>query len=101
MTTEVRVWTKEEISTSLQTNDAFLARSIVKLFEFQTYDEQATEYTRHHNNVGFNGVDAPFLSSLAKWYEQKGFLTPKQTARARRQMKKYAGQLTRIANNNN
>jgi hypothetical protein len=66
--------------------------------------------TKHHNGVGFNGRDAAILSSFAKqimsWeatsnprYPQP--LSPKQFDLARRMMPKYAGQLARIAEENN
>jgi hypothetical protein len=77
-------------------------RAILVLFDRQTESEQVDETTKEHNGVGFNGADAPFLSSLAKWIKGSRRpngqrLSPRQRTRARRQLAKYAGQLARIA----
>lgn len=92
-------WTKDEILHLLETNDKMVIRSIVKIFEKQTEDEQQTDSTNHHNGVGYNGVDAEFMSSLAKQVLAGKKLTEKQMVHARKKIKKYAKQLTRIANN--
>ena len=89
--------TKELIQTRMATNDAWLYRAVVSIFERQTADEQNAETTAHDNGVGFTSADAPLLSSFAKQITARGFLTPKQKAFAVKKMHKYAGQLLRIA----
>jgi len=74
-----------------------LANALVALYHRQTADEQAAGDTRHNNGVGFTGHDAPVLTSIAQWYMDKGFVTPKQGELIRKKIKKYAGQLARIA----
>lgn len=91
-------WKKEEIKALLEQSDKMVMRSIVKIFEKQTEDEQRSEQTTHHNGVGFNGVDGEFMSSLAKQIIERGTLTQKQLEYGRKKIKKYAGQLTKIAN---
>lgn len=91
-------WNKEDIWTILRTNDDQLGRALVALYNRQTEDEQQTSNTSERNGQGFNGVDAPFLSSLAEQYIRKGRLTEKQADAARKAIKKYIGQLTEIAN---
>jgi hypothetical protein len=81
----------------LASNDAWLMRGVVAIYNCQTADEQSNETTSHDNGIGFNGLDAQILSSFAKQIGQRGFLTPKQIAIARKKMVKYAGQLLRIA----
>jgi hypothetical protein len=93
-----KTWTRGQIETLFATNDEFVKRSVVKLFEYQTSDEQRTEQTIHHNRVGVRPNDAFVLSQLATFAITKGFLSPKQTNWARRRFKKYVGQLHRIAN---
>lgn len=93
-----RVWTKEEIQELLATSDKMVKRSLVKIFEKQTEDEQQSDDTRHNNGVGFNGLDARILSSFAKQVIERDSLSPKQMAIARNKMKKYAGQIAKIAN---
>lgn len=94
----MKTWTKEEIATLLATNDTFVARSTVKIFERQTADEQINDGTSHNNGIGYNGSDAFIMSKFAKFYMEKNYLSTKQLEIARKKIKKYAGQLTRIAN---
>ncbi len=93
---------------NLAASDTWLIRGLLAIFKRQTSDEQTSEHTKYRNDIGFNGLDAPILSSFAKqarrWYDtpesQRKFrspLSPKQMALARRKMAKYAGQLARIA----
>lgn len=93
------MWTKDQIKQILVTNDDQLAISVVLLYRRQTQDEQSAGTTRYRNGVGFNGTDAEILSSFAKFYLTRGYLTPKQLHIARKKMPKYAGQLMEIANN--
>lgn len=85
----------------------WVVRGLEAIYERQTADEKEAEATSHHNGVGFNGIDAAILSSFAKqvkaWKAKpEGAryprpLSEKQLALARKKMKKYAGQLARIA----
>lgn len=88
---------KAYIVAKLSSNDAWLMRGVVAIYNRQTADEQSSETTSHDNGIGFNGLDAPLLSSFAKQITARGFLTPKQLTFARKKMVKYAGQLLRIA----
>ena len=72
--------TGTDIVKLLETNDRAIARALVVLFERQTEDEKATEHTRHHNNRGFRPCHARMGTSMAKFYLERGFLTPKQIA---------------------
>jgi hypothetical protein len=93
-----RTWSKEEIKHHINTNDTQLERALLLLYNRQTEDERTQQTTSHHNGIGFNGVDAPFLSSCAEGLKKHGRLTPKQIAPVRKAMQKYIGQLTEIAN---
>jgi hypothetical protein len=107
-----QVYDAAMIREKLETNDKWLARGIVAIYAKQTADEKLSKLTKHSNGVGFNGRDAEFLSSLAsqimtwegtpkaerKWRQP---LSEKQVNAARRKMLKYAGQLARIAEENN
>jgi len=96
--TSKHIWTKDEILNAIMTNDAQVAKALVKLYDYQTASEQEAKETKFHNRVGFNGVDGRFLSSLAEFYKRNNYLSPKQTFRARKSLKKYAAQLARIVN---
>ena len=92
-------WTKADIRKLLEDSDKAVARAILAIYGRQTADEQAVGETTQHNGVGFSGVDANFLSSLAQFYTTKGFLSQGQTKYGRKAIMKYAGQLVNIANN--
>ena len=100
------LWTKEDIQEGLKTNDHWVVRGVLAIYDYQTEDEKNIEDTKHNNGVGFNGVDGHILSSFAvqiKKWENSGKkyrtpLSPKQMKLARKKIMKYAGQLTRIAN---
>ena len=96
--TDKRVWTEEEIKNLVQTNDKVLYGALKKLYAKQTADEQRSKETKENNGVGFNGVDAGFLSSTAEFLLRTGFLTDKQKVIVRKKMVKYTRQLTRLAN---
>ena len=90
--------TQESIQALLESNDKAVIRGLLAIYARQTSAEQSMEATKEDNGIGFNACDAPFMSSLAKWYNAKGFLTPKQLYRARKTIIKYRRQLTEIAN---
>ena len=96
-----KVWSEDEIRELIQTNDKVLYGALRKLYACQTADEQSTGETKHHNGVGFNGVDSKIMSSFAEFLNRTGFLTVKQKAVARRKLVKYNKQLTRLANGDN
>ena len=93
-----RIWTEDEIKAYVQTNDKVLYGAIKKLYNEQTEDEKEAGQTKHYNNVGFNGADSKFMSSVAEFLIRRGYLTEKQKFAARKRMVKYTKQLTRLAN---
>lgn len=92
------MYTKQSIKAMLETNDKAVQRGVLAIYAYQTAAEQATEETNQDNGVGFNGADAPILSSFAKQLQKGWKLSEKQMAIARKKIVKYAGQLTKIAN---
>lgn len=97
-TTEI---TPEIIKARLVSDQRWLERGILAIMKYQTNQEIRAEQTIEDNNVGFNGVDGSFLTSLGKWIEKSNRplgqkLTDKQAYIARKKMTKYAGQLYRI-----
>lgn len=79
--------TGTDIVNLLRTNDKAIARALVVLKNNQTADEQASESTRHHNGMGFRPAHAKIGTSMAKFYERTGYLTPKQIAYWRKEGK--------------
>lgn len=98
MTTTQRTWSIDEIKNLLQTNDQFVMRSVVKIYEKQTEDEKEHDGTSHNNGIGYNGTDAFIMSRFAKFYIERGYLSVKQLDIAKKKIQKYAKQLTKIAN---
>jgi len=96
-------WAVDKIKELLNSSDVFVERSLLVLYKRQTREERASMSTGTHNNMGFNKVDAQFLTSLAsqversKWKEGNK-LSPKQRYYARKKLQKYAKQLTTYAN---
>ena len=90
-------WNADLIRERLERSDKWVAEAIVAIYNYQTIEEQAEGITVEDNGVGFNGVDAEILTSYAEFYKKAGFLTPKQLVIGRNKIKKYAGQLAKIA----
>lgn len=91
-------FTPELIKSKIETSQEWLERGIVAIFNRQTRDEQADQVTKHQNGVGFNGVDARYMSYLARWLKSGKHLSGNHLVKARNKMVKYVGQLTKIAN---
>ena len=91
-------WTAEIIKGKLETDDKWLIKGLLAIYKRQTLEEQNSEITKNLNGRGFNLIDAPFLTSLAKSFTKWGSLTPKQIRYCRKKMTKYSKQLTKIAN---
>ena len=90
-------WTPEAIKEKLLTNQTWLERAIVAIYEKQTASERATEATLIRNDIGFNAVDAHTGSYMAKWIKSGKRLSGKFLDKARKMMPKYAVQLAAIA----
>jgi hypothetical protein len=94
------IWTPEKIKENLFISDKWVERSILVLYSYQTEEEKAGEHTGELNGVGFSRYDSPMLSSYAKWINEGSRLSVAQLRTARNRLRKYAGQLANIANDN-
>lgn len=72
--------TKESIVKLLATNDQAVCRALVVLTARQTADEQTSEQTRYLNGQGYRPCHARMGASMSKFFEARGYLTPKQIA---------------------
>lgn len=72
------------------------AKALVALYRRQTADEQAAGNTVYQNDVGFNGADAGFCSSVAQQLLAGRPLTDKQLAVLQRILPKYYRQLAEV-----
>lgn len=93
-----REWSKVEILDLIDRSDKMVRRSIVRIYEKQTEEERSVNGTINKNGVGFSGADAEFLSSLARQILEGRNLSVKQMEYGRKKIRKYAGQLQKIAN---
>lgn len=84
---------KSYLKHKLSTNEVWAKRALLCLYRRQTPDEREAASTKYDNNVGFNGVDAEFLTSLSKQIEEKGFLTGKQLSALFKAIPKYWEQI--------
>lgn len=96
--------TKQSIVDLLSRNDKAIIRALLALNARQNADEQISETTKYHNNRGFRPCHARMGTSMAKFYERNGYLSPKQIAYWRKQNAKgtmriaiYASQLLKVA----
>lgn len=99
-----KTFTVSEIREKLLTDDRWLARALVALNDRQTSDEQRDEVTRYHNEQGFRPMHAKRGTSMARFYQQRGYLTSRQsafwratTASGKTRIEIYANQLLKIA----
>lgn len=90
-------WDATLIREMLLFDDHWLERGILAIYKQQTTTEQQVNETIELNGVGFNGCDAEFMSSLAKWLLSGRHLSARQRDVARKRMVKYSGQLEKIA----
>lgn len=95
---EQKIWDAKTIKQNLVASDKWAVRGLIAIYDFQTVDERNSNLTVHKNGVGFNGCDSEILTSFAKFYLDRGFLSPKQMTILKKKIQKYSGQLCEIAN---
>jgi hypothetical protein len=97
----MQAWTKDKIVETLENpleNRKAVSKMLQALYNKQTEGEKLVGETAEHNGAGFNGVDTPFLSSVAESSKRyKGNLTDGQTKAVAKTLKKYATQLAKIS----
>ena len=88
---------RRELQALLRISDKALDRSIVVIWEQQTYTEQEAGMAVIEDGVGFNKFDAPLMSKYARQLMSTGSLTTYQRKKARSVMPKYWRQLMNIS----
>lgn len=94
-------YTKEFIKAKLQSDQRWVERAIVVIYEYQTAEEQAQEITKNDNGVGFTAFDARVLSYYAVYLKSGKHLSGKHLEKAKKTVPKYAGQLLKIIQSKN
>lgn len=91
-------YTIEIVKSKLSSDQRWIEQAIVKLYDFQTADEQASDETKHENGVGFNAFDAKVLSYYATWLKRGNHLNGKHLDKAKKMVPKYAKQILHLIN---
>jgi len=92
-----KVQIRDFVKAKLATDPIWAQQALLKIFEFQTLEEQNSKDTIYHNGVGFNGTDGRFLSSLAIQLKKKHYLSPKQMDFVFKKIPKYWSQVVKIS----
>lgn len=87
----------EVIKRNIITNDRWLFRAILAVYDKQEYRERQAKSTLERNGVGFNHYDAEIMSSFAECIKKGSILSVSQVQTARHIMPKYRAQLYNIA----
>lgn len=90
------MYTKEQILDKVQTDQKWLERAIIAIYDRQTTDEKATEDTIYHNKKGFKSCHAKRGSYYAKWILSGKHLTDYHVEKAKKMIKPYIGQLLKV-----
>jgi sulfite reductase beta subunit-like hemoprotein len=89
--------TKQDIINGLRNQitvkDSTAIHTLLFIYNRQIDDELKRDCVKYRNGIGFKPQDAKLGSSLAKWYNDKGFLTPKQMLAVKSLIVKYARQV--------
>lgn len=86
------------VKTKLATDKNWAIKALVRIYsENQTVDEKTSLITTHNNGIGFSGLDAKFLSSLAQQYSYCGRLSDKQMQYVFKKIPKYHNQIIQMS----
>ena len=94
------MWNKDKMLARLSTDDAFMLRGLIALYQRQTADEQNSASTMHSNRQGFSAYTARQGTAIAKKAIANRYIGWTEMEIARNICRKHAGQLVTIANEN-
>jgi hypothetical protein len=78
--------TIHNIKDLLATNPRAVGRALIVLRNRQTADERSEEHTKYRNGRGFRPCHARMGTSMADFFEKRGYLSEKQVAYWRKPM---------------
>jgi hypothetical protein len=87
----------EYVREQLKKDERWAKHALLKIYELQTAEEQASGYTKVYNGVGFSGAHGEIMSSLAEQLTRKGWLSYKQMAIVHKIIPKYTRQVIMIS----
>lgn len=88
---------KEFFKSKLSSDKRWAVKGMLKIYEYQTNQEKATQDTHEHNDVGFSGCDAELLSSFSEQVLQGRTLSDRQMVFVLKKMPKYWSQLVSLS----
>jgi len=88
---------KEFVRGKLSTDQTWAKQALLRIYEFQTADEQRMQNTVYNNGVGFTGTDGKILTSFAKQLLKSGYLSEKQMILLMKKIPKYWIQVVKIS----
>ena len=83
----------EHLRQRLSSDPRWSLRSLIRIYQNQTIDEQSKDDTIERNGIRFSGPDAEILSSFARQYLRRRSLRPKQMNLLQRKIPSYARQI--------
>jgi len=92
-----KIQLRDYVKHKLATDPIWAKSALIRIYEFQTSQEQSVESTIDHNGVGFSGTDGKILTSFAKQLETKRWLSDKQMYIVMKKMPKYWNQIVMIS----
>jgi len=84
---------KSFLQHKLATDPNYATRALVVIFNRQTEDEKRIEATKYTNFIGFTGCDAEILTSFAKQWLSRNWLSDKQMYILHKKIVRYWRQL--------
>lgn len=83
----------EHIAALVQRSDKAALEVMLRIYDRQTADEKAVNFTKHQNGIGFAHCDARFGSFVARLYRAGRLPYAERMDRVRRMAVKYRRQL--------
>jgi hypothetical protein len=88
-----KTFSKEVIQDKLMTDSRWVERSLIKLYNRQTEDEQTSKETKWENGMGFNGSDSRYLTYCSQWVLSGRSLSGVHLTKCGTKLKKYWKQI--------
>ena len=89
---------QEYLKGRLATDKDWALRALLLVVEFQSDVEYEMERTKFRNGMGFNSSDGEILTSIAKQYQKKGWISDKQLFLVQKRIPKYWEQVMNLSN---
>lgn len=84
---------RDRLLALIKEKDEYAIGALLKIYSFQTSNEQEINNTVEKNSLGFSATDAGFMSSMARQYLAKGSLSDRQIPYVKKIMPKYIDRL--------